>query len=172
MWGSLVCCTPGMAGLTSRRPNFQPNKGDPKMTKGEWYVQGRPTKPKTWRPTHSRRPWLGPPSEIGGWSQHKKPRRTEMGMNGKRRGVTYRFDPVLIDRTDPPVNVRPGDLVRIKDQHGCPPAGTMGMCHVVHADTGEFAGLVCLNSLQPVKETTHARNEKCEDQEGTENQGG
>ncbi len=64
-----------------------------------------------------------------------------------RVGSIYRFEPVLLDRTDPPYDVLPGDLVRVVNLPGCPKAGTMGMVHVLHLD-GRFAGLVCCNSLQ------------------------
>ncbi len=60
----------------------------------------------------------------------------------------YTYDPVMMDITDPPYDLEPGDKVKIKNLPGCPRAGTMGMCHVVHADTEKFAGLVCLNSLK------------------------
>jgi hypothetical protein len=64
-------------------------------------------------------------------------------------GTSYVFEPVLIDRTMPPYNVQPGDVVTVVNLHGCPPAGTMGHCHVMKGE--EFGGLVCVNSLQPVK---------------------
>jgi hypothetical protein len=70
-----------------------------------------------------------------------------------RAGTTYRFDPVLIDRTDPPWGVKDGrlgkgDLVKVVKLPGCPPPNSMGMAHI-EVD-GKFAGLVCTNSLQPV----------------------
>ena len=65
----------------------------------------------------------------------------------------YLCDPVLIDQTDPPVGVREGilkagDTVRCVELHACPPAGTMGHCFI-QTQTGTFAGLVSINSLQP-----------------------
>jgi hypothetical protein len=42
-----------------------------------------------------------------------------------------------------------GDVVRVVNLHGCPPANTMGHCHV-ETLAGEFAGLVFCNSLQRV----------------------
>jgi len=61
----------------------------------------------------------------------------------------YRYDPVFLDVINPPYNIKAGDLVRVKNLPGCPRAGTMGMCHVVHLD-GRFAGLVCVGSLEKV----------------------
>jgi hypothetical protein len=67
-----------------------------------------------------------------------------------RVGSKYRFEPVMLDSLHPPHNVRPGDLVRVVNLHGCPKANTMGHCHVEHLD-GAFGGLVCTNSLQPLR---------------------
>lgn len=64
-----------------------------------------------------------------------------------RVGKTYRYDPVMMDKFDPPYNVTAGDVVRVVNLHGCPKANTMGHCHVQHLD-GSFAGLVCCNSLK------------------------
>ncbi len=69
-----------------------------------------------------------------------------------RVGSKYRFEPVMLDRLHPPYNVRPGDIVRVVNLHGCPKANTMGHCHVEHFD-GAFGGLVCTNSLQPLHVT-------------------
>ena len=77
-------------------------------------------------------------------------------MGAKRRvraGTTYRFDPVGIDRYDPPHGVKEGrlgkgDLVKVIKLHGCPPPNSMGMAHI--EKDGKFAGLVCTNSLRPV----------------------
>lgn len=72
-----------------------------------------------------------------------------------RTGSLYTYQPVMWDRLDRPHGVKAdilisGDTVRVVKLHGCPPPNTMGMCHI---DTlaGEFAGLVCTNSLQPLK---------------------
>ena len=66
-----------------------------------------------------------------------------------RANSVYQYDPVLLDLMDPPYG-RPekGDLLKVVNLPGCPKAGTMGMCHVNFAETGEFAGLVCVNSLK------------------------
>lgn len=65
-----------------------------------------------------------------------------------RANAVYKYIPVLLDRFNPPVNVRTGDLVRVVNLPGCPRANTMGHAHIQHLD-GSFAGLVCTNSLQP-----------------------
>ena len=64
----------------------------------------------------------------------------------------YRFEPVLWDEFDPPIGVqkgilKSGDVVRVVNLPGCPPANTMGRCHI-QTESGEFAGLVCTNSLE------------------------
>ena len=64
-----------------------------------------------------------------------------------RAGQTYRYDPVMWDVFDPKTKLQEGDIVRVKNLHGCPPANTMGHCHVVDPQTGEFIGLVHVNSL-------------------------
>ena len=65
-----------------------------------------------------------------------------------RTGNCYSYDPVGMDICDPPYgNPKKGDKLKVVKLNGCPPPNTMGMCHVNFADTGEFAGLVCTNSL-------------------------
>lgn len=72
-----------------------------------------------------------------------------MAIRKVRAGSLYRFEPVMIDKLHPPYNVQPGDVVRVVNLPGCPRANTMGHCHVEQIG-GEFGGLVCCNSLQPV----------------------
>jgi len=64
-------------------------------------------------------------------------------------GNVYHWDPVMLDQFDRnkmlPVLTR-GELLTVVNRHGCPPANTMGHCYVQRQD-GEFAGLVCTNSL-------------------------
>lgn len=73
-------------------------------------------------------------------------------MKTPRAGTTWRYDPVLLDRTDPPAGrPKPGELLKVVRLPGAPPPGTMGMCHTLFVDTGEFAGLVCVNSLRRAK---------------------
>lgn len=43
----------------------------------------------------------------------------------------YRFNPNGWDRVRPCGDLlKPGDLVRVVNLHGCPPANTMGQCYV------------------------------------------
>ncbi len=71
-----------------------------------------------------------------------------------RTGARYRFDPVPMDRFDPPFDVKAGETVVVVKLRGCPPPNTMGHCHVNVRRGGEwtFGGLVCCNSLQPIGE--------------------
>ncbi len=71
--------------------------------------------------------------------------------NRVRAGAKYRFDPVPLDQINPPHGVTSGliaagDMVRVVNLSGCPKANTMGHCHI-QTMAGEFAGLVCTNSL-------------------------
>jgi hypothetical protein len=61
----------------------------------------------------------------------------------------YFYDPVFLDRqANLPINK--GDIVRVVNLNGCPPANTMGQCYVADPDTNHFIGMVCCNSLEPV----------------------
>ncbi len=60
-------------------------------------------------------------------------------------GTSYVFEPVFFDILNPPFDAKPGDIVEVVDLPGCPPANTMGMCHINR--NGKFAGMVCTNSL-------------------------
>lgn len=78
-----------------------------------------------------------------------------MSTRRVRNGASYRYAPVGWDKYDPPYGARAGflfhgDTVRVKTPYGCPPANTMGHAHI-ETLAGEFAGLVCTNSLQPLK---------------------
>jgi hypothetical protein len=64
-----------------------------------------------------------------------------------RAGQVWIYRPSSWDLVDPPYDVHPGDRVIVVKLPGCPPPGTMGHCHVNNANTGHFAGLVCLASL-------------------------
>jgi hypothetical protein len=71
-----------------------------------------------------------------------------------RAGSSYRYNPVLMDVCDPPYGVKSeglkkGDVVKVVNLHGCPPANTMGHCHIEL--NGRFAGLVCTNSLEALE---------------------
>jgi len=65
------------------------------------------------------------------------------------KGRTYKYVPVFMDKwSDNAGHVPSGTLVKVIQPYGCPKNGTMGMCYVDNADTGEFIGLICINSLQ------------------------
>ena len=68
-----------------------------------------------------------------------------------RVNSNYVFKPVLFDVLNPPANQKlvEGDVVIVVNIKGCPPANTMGMCYVNRE--GVFAGMVCTNSLIPIK---------------------
>ena len=64
-----------------------------------------------------------------------------------RANVVYVFRPCVLDVIDGRTGLTTGTRVRVMNLHGCPPCNTMGHCHVVHPETGEFIGLVCTASL-------------------------
>lgn len=68
-----------------------------------------------------------------------------------RVGFRYIYDPVLIDIVDGRTNLQTGDVVRVINLPGCPKANTMGHCYVGDVETGQFIGMVCTNSLTPLK---------------------
>ena len=72
-----------------------------------------------------------------------------------RANAIYRYNPVLLDQIDGRTSLKTGDLVRVVNLPGCPRANTMGHCHVADPNTGHFIGLVCCNSLEPVKDKTY-----------------
>jgi hypothetical protein len=61
----------------------------------------------------------------------------------------YTYNPVLLDIVDARTPLTEGSLVRVINKPGCPKANTMGMCYVSNL-SGEFLGMVCTNSLDPV----------------------
>lgn len=74
-----------------------------------------------------------------------------------RVGTAGIFRPVPLDRLDGDhlrrTGLSAGALIRVTRPYGCPPPGTMGHCHVdyyVPAEGWLFAGLICVNSLQPL----------------------
>jgi len=69
-------------------------------------------------------------------------------MNRVRVNSIYRYNPVFLDRFDARTTLKTGELVRVVNLPGCPRANTMGHCHVVNPQTGQFIGLVCCNSLE------------------------
>lgn len=64
-------------------------------------------------------------------------------------GKEYIYQPVIMDVCDPKTNLKAGDKVKVVNQRGCPPANTMGHCHVEFE--GKFVGLVHCNSLQAIE---------------------
>lgn len=65
-----------------------------------------------------------------------------------RANSTYRFEPVGMDIYRPAHHgLDRGDIVKVVNLHGCPPANTMGQCHVQR--DGKFMGMVSTNSLVP-----------------------
>jgi 3-dehydroquinate synthase class II len=73
-----------------------------------------------------------------------------MATRRVRVNARYVYDPVLLDQIDGRTSLKKGDVVQVVNLHGCPKANTMGHCHV--EKDGQFAGLVCCNSLIPLKE--------------------
>lgn len=70
-------------------------------------------------------------------------------MNRVQAGRKYVYRPVPLDVIDSRIYadlVKPGDYCKVVNLPGCPKANTMGMCHI-ETMKGEFAGLVCTNSL-------------------------
>ena len=67
-----------------------------------------------------------------------------------RANAVYRYNPVPLDQIDGRTSLNTGDLVQVVNLPGCPRANTMGHCHVADPNTGNFIGLVCANSLEPV----------------------
>ncbi len=65
-------------------------------------------------------------------------------------GKLYAYYPCLIDVVDARTALKFGDVVRVVNLPGCPPANTMGHCHVADAASGQFIGLVCCESLRPL----------------------
>jgi hypothetical protein len=64
-------------------------------------------------------------------------------------GKIYKFEAASMDimdrRAHTPEN---GTLVKLTQPHGCPKNGTNNHCFVEDAQSGEFIGLVSIQSLQ------------------------
>ena len=56
----------------------------------------------------------------------------------------------MLDSCDPKTTLKSGDLVTVRNLHGCPKANTMGHCYVYK--DGKFMGMVCCNSLHTKKD--------------------
>lgn len=70
-----------------------------------------------------------------------------------RTGSLYMLRPVGCDATDNRVTQWSDYIVKVVQPYGCPKNGTMGHCFV-ETRTGEFIGLVLVNSLQPLDKNT------------------
>jgi hypothetical protein len=67
-----------------------------------------------------------------------------------KTGNRYIYRPSFIDIVNPPMGpLTDGQTVRVTRLHGCPPANTMGHCHITDT-AGRFVGLVSTNSLYPI----------------------
>jgi hypothetical protein len=79
-------------------------------------------------------------------------------MAARNRAV-YRLEPAgLMDRGDPRVMRHAGAEVQKYQPFGCPKNGTMRMCYVQVADTGESIGLVSIYSLVKTGKTAPLRD--------------
>jgi hypothetical protein len=65
-------------------------------------------------------------------------------------GRKYRYNPCLLDRIDGRTGLKEGDVVKVINVYGCPPANTMRHCYVGEPDTGKFIGMVATASLEPL----------------------
>jgi hypothetical protein len=71
----------------------------------------------------------------------------------KKRSRVYVFEPVGWDVFDRRANTPDAGTRVVKTQpYGTPRNGTMGQCFVNDADSGEFYGLVSVNSLKATNE--------------------
>jgi len=71
-------------------------------------------------------------------------------------GSVYIYHACGFDRTLPPYDMQEGDIVEVRNIHGCPPANTLGHCYVFHHN-GRFGGLVQVASLSPVSRKIRAQ---------------
>jgi hypothetical protein len=117
----------------------------------------------TQRDSQTREPW--PRSgRVGAFSRFRRPgpgklcdpglaRRLAfiaglMYAGGMAKTTTYIFTPVGMDRFSPHAGTPAAGTRVVKTQPaGCPRNGTMGHCYVADAETGDFYGLVLVNSL-------------------------
>jgi hypothetical protein len=67
-----------------------------------------------------------------------------------RAGTDYIYYPNLLDRIDGRTTLVPGDIVRVENFPGCPPANTMGHAHVTL--NHRMIGLVHTNSLHKLSD--------------------
>jgi hypothetical protein len=67
-----------------------------------------------------------------------------------RAGQSYIYYPNLLDRIDGRTRLVMGDIVKVVNLPGCPPANTMDHAHVEL--NGKFVGLVHTNSLHAMSD--------------------
>ena len=69
-----------------------------------------------------------------------------------RVGSKYKYNPVMMDILYPAsINtLKLGDIVKVVNKFGCPPANNMGHCYV--EKDGEFQGLIRCDSLEKINE--------------------
>jgi len=73
-----------------------------------------------------------------------------MAIQKVRVGKEYTYNPVPLDQFDGRTGLKKGDIVKVVNLRGCPPANTMGHCYVERvSEKGKFVGMVCTNSLIP-----------------------
>ena len=63
---------------------------------------------------------------------------------------TFIYKPVGLDRIEDrhAGRLETGQKVVLTQPYGCPRNGTMGHCYIADAATGDFIGLVLINSLE------------------------
>ena len=75
-----------------------------------------------------------------------------VAMNRVTVGRVYQFRPNLFDELmSEHYTAVPGQIVRVVNMPGCPPANTMGQCHIEDVETKEFLGMCTVNSLEEMK---------------------
>jgi hypothetical protein len=80
-------------------------------------------------------------------------------MSKQKRSRVYTFEPVGWDVYDRRANAPDAGTRVVKTQpYGTPRNGTMGMCFVQDAESGEFYGLVMVKSLKATGETVVPRD--------------
>jgi hypothetical protein len=67
-----------------------------------------------------------------------------------KAGSVWTFRRAGYDMLMSHADVTEGQRVRVVNLKGAPVAGTMGQCHIVDANTGDFLGMIDIRSLQKV----------------------
>lgn len=89
--------------------------------------------------------------------------RRERERAAARAATKYVYNATaLIDMGDPRCMAIDGRLVVKTQPHGCPRNGTMGMCYVACAFTGEFLGMVTMRCLKRATRAEVAAFERAE----------